>query len=141
MGIHYLGARDVLSEIIQYLEKGNLENVEYIYIMPLQQLLKEFEDEMVSLRLIEEKSLAMNRGLADYPDVPREILVTIDHPSLEIHLKNLRRKGWTEEEIKREKVKQIIISIFHEEGHLKGLENEKNAEEYAQNKFYTIHIN
>jgi hypothetical protein len=115
--------KKLCHRIAEMLDLIKLGNVEIIYVMPLNDLLEEFSgEENVRYRLLEEKNLGLNRNLDAYPEVPREILVVSDH---------LLYRDYIEEE----RFREIMTTIFHEEGHLSGIVNEKEAEDYAIRKW------
>ena len=102
-----------------------VENAEEIYIAPARCLVRTFSgDEMVEFRLIRERNLGMNRNkfyFEDDPSIPRQILAVSDH-------KKYRDIVDIEE--------QIRLTVFHEDAHLSGIEDEEKAEKAAQDKVY-----
>jgi hypothetical protein len=139
--LYYIGDSLFLAEVVVYLEKVSFEQVNLLYIMPLKDLLTRFTDEMVYFRLVEDQNLAMNRGLEEHeedPLTPLEILVALDHPALEKYLMNLQREGWSSEEVASARLKQIVLSVLHEEAHLQGVETEEEAEKFAEKRFDSI---
>ena len=112
-------------KVMDFLDVCRLENVEAVHVAPLEKILKKFEaDENVEWRLIHEDNIAMNRGLLDYPDAPREIIVASEHPAYE-------RYNFSEEE----KTKHVLMSILHEEAHLSGITDEEEAENVSVKKY------
>ena len=105
-----------LKTRIQQLE---IDNTERIFIGSLSEIIDRWpHDELVEHRFKEEKCLGMNKGLTWYPDDERVIIVRSDSP---------RYKKLDSTKIEE----QILLTIFHEEGHLLGLDNEYDAEEFA----------
>lgn len=104
------------------LEERITANAEMIVIAPRKDLLRAYsDDENVRARLVNEHNIAMNRNGDVYPDAPREILVCTEHPAM----KQLNEK---------EREKEVLLSILHEDAHLGGIDDEAQAETNAQDR-------
>ena len=123
-------------ETMKVLNRVPLNNVDVIYLLSLDEILEHFSgDENVYFRLVEEGSVAMNRGCFDYQcylengcsvdcQVLRELIVPYDHPfyNTELHYE-----------------REYLLSLLHELAHANDLDaTEAEAEGWAKDTLFEL---
>ena len=83
-------------------------------------------NDLVKYNFCEQVKFGMNLNTSRFPSAPREIIVRLDHPSYAVAFYD----EWERE---------ILLTLFHEVGHLIGKDNDDKAENYAIEKANTIY--
>ncbi len=115
------------SKIIDLINRVGIDAGEIILFATLKEILNIYKsNEMIEYRFSNQCVIGMNNNNSIFPEGPREIIVRLDHPRYALAFYD----EWERE---------LLLTLFHEVGHLSGIKSEGMAEDFAIKKVNMIY--